>query len=55
MSKCNHILCNICWSKTLNEKLECPICRNKVRVKTLKRIFIENKAINNTTENQKNS
>ena len=55
MSKCNHILCNICWSKTLNEKLECPICRNKVRVKTLKRIIIENKANNTTTENEKNS
>ena len=37
-SKCNHILCNLCWSKTLYEKLECPLCRNKVRVKTLNRL-----------------
>ena len=39
LSKCNHILCNICWSKTLYEKLECPICRKKVRIKTLKRLI----------------
>ena len=39
LSKCNHMLCNICWSKTLYEKLECPICRKKVRVKTLKRLI----------------
>ena len=38
-SKCNHTLCNICWSKTLYEKLECPICRKKARVKTLKRLI----------------
>ena len=44
LSKCNHSLCNICWSKTLYEKLECPICRKKTRVKTLKRLIImENK------------
>ena len=43
LSKCNHSLCNICWAKTLNEKLECPICRKKTRVKTLKRLInIEN-------------
>ena len=39
LSKCNHSLCNICWAKTLNEKLECPICRKKTRVKTLKRLI----------------
>ena len=38
-SKCNHVLCNICWSKTLYQKLECPICRKKARVKTLKRLI----------------
>ena len=39
LSKCNHVLCNICWSKTFYEKLECPICRKKARVKTLKRLI----------------
>ena len=52
LSKCNHTLCNICWSKTLNEKFECPICRKKVRVKTLKRLIIENKTNDNNLENQ---
>ena len=48
LSKCNHMLCNICWSKTLYEKLECPICRKKVRVKTLKRLI---KGELNSTDN----
>ena len=54
LSKCNHILCNICWSKTLFEKLECPICRKKVRVKTLKRLIIENININKDNMTNKN-
>ena len=49
LSKCNHTLCNICWSKTLYEKLECPICRKKVRIKTLKRLIFEG-VINKTNE-----
>ena len=54
ISKCNHSLCNICWSKTLYEKLECPICRKKARVKTLKRIIRTNiDLIDNTNSNDK--
>ena len=37
-SKCGHILCNNCWVKTLNVKLECPMCKKKVRDKTLRRL-----------------
>lgn len=39
MSKCRHVLCNICWSEWLVEKLECPLCKGKARPKTLKRII----------------
>ena len=39
MSKCRHVLCNICWSEWLIEKLECPLCKGKARPKTLKRII----------------
>ena len=52
LSKCNHILCNICWSKTLYQKLECPICRKKVRVKTLKRIIKTDTNIGENTNNK---
>jgi len=46
LSKCNHSLCNNCWAKTLNVKLECPICRKKTRAQTLKRLIrIENNDI----------
>ena len=58
LSKCNHTLCNICWSKTLYEKLECPICRKKVRIKTLKRLIFEgviNKANEKTNLDEKNT
>ena len=38
-SKCKHILCNNCWAQTLFGKLECPFCKQKVRVKTLTRLI----------------
>ena len=38
-SKCGHTLCNACWAGTLCEKLECPICKKKVREKTLRRLM----------------
>ena len=34
-SKCGHVVCNPCWAKWLKEKLECPLCKKKVRAKTL--------------------
>ena len=39
ISKCKHVLCNICWSGWLAEKLECPLCKGKARPKTLKRLI----------------
>ena len=54
LSKCNHTLCNICWSKTLYEKLECPICRKKVRIKTLKRLIIGDLNINTIEKTNEN-
>ena len=39
ISKCHHVLCNICWSGWLAEKLECPLCKAKARAKTLKRLI----------------
>ena len=38
ISKCNHILCNKCWSIWLKEKMECPLCKKKCRIQTLKKI-----------------
>lgn len=38
-SKCKHILCNICWARALYEKYECPVCKKKVREKTLIRLI----------------
>eukprot|EP00440_Ansanella_granifera_P051923 gb/GFBE01056294.1/.p1 GENE.gb/GFBE01056294.1/~~gb/GFBE01056294.1/.p1 ORF type:complete len:266 (+),score=49.62 gb/GFBE01056294.1/:1-798(+) len=32
---CGHVACQGCWKKWLPEKLECPVCRNKVRRKNL--------------------
>ena len=39
ISKCKHIICKECWSKCLEIKMECPICKKKVREKTLKKII----------------
>ena len=40
-TKCNHVLCNNCWANWLLEKYECPLCKAKVRPKTLKRLIFE--------------
>ncbi len=39
ISKCKHIICEECWTKCLEIKMECPICKKKVREKTLKKIL----------------
>ena len=44
-SKCGHVLCNICWSNWLKEKLECPLCKSKVRIKTLTKLIFKNNII----------
>jgi regulator of telomere elongation helicase 1 len=40
VSKCGHICCENCWDKTLLIKLECPLCKKKVKKKNLIKIFI---------------
>jgi len=39
-ASCGHILCEDCWDKCLKIKLECPICKRKVREKSLTNLFI---------------
>ncbi|MCQ2818602.1 MAG: DEAD/DEAH box helicase family protein [archaeon] len=38
IAKCEHMLCNNCWNSWLSSKLECPICKKKVRQKTLRKL-----------------
>ena len=40
VSKCGHVCCENCWDKTLSNKLECPLCKKKVKKKNLIKIFI---------------
>lgn len=35
VSKCGHICCQVCWEKRLKDLMECPMCKHKVRQKTL--------------------
>ena len=35
ISKCHHVVCDDCWNHILSTKLECPICKKKVRKQTL--------------------
>ena len=39
LSKCGHLLCQECWNCTLDIKLECPLCKAKVRHKTLRKLY----------------
>merc|ERR1711991_467706 len=38
-SNCGHVCCYSCWQSWLSEKLECPICKEKVRMKQLRKIY----------------
>jgi len=40
LAKCGHISCFECWSRWLEQKLECPVCREKVRLKQLRKMFL---------------
>ena len=35
-AKCGHICCLHCWERALERFLECPLCRGRVRLKTLR-------------------
>ena len=39
-AKCGHILCQKCWDQCLKQKLECPICKKRVRANTLIHLYI---------------
>ncbi|KAL9654203.1 hypothetical protein ABK040_000785 [Willaertia magna] len=39
-SKCGHLGCYACWNQWLQEKLECPMCRERVRLKSLTRLYL---------------
>lgn len=41
ISKCNHIICNICWIRLLAKKDECPLCKRKVTFSELKKIILK--------------
>jgi DEAD_2/Zinc finger, C3HC4 type (RING finger) len=38
VSKCGHVCCKECWDIRLKELMECPVCKDKVRAKTLIRV-----------------
>lgn len=39
-ANCGHVACKECWDEWLKRKIECPICKEKVRVKHLRPVFI---------------
>eukprot|EP00668_Euglena_longa_P012852 GGOE01015347.1.p1 GENE.GGOE01015347.1~~GGOE01015347.1.p1 ORF type:complete len:1110 (-),score=252.04 GGOE01015347.1:226-3090(-) len=39
-SRCGHVCCLTCWERWLEQRLECPICRAKVRLKLLTRLHV---------------
>ena len=40
ISKCNHIICNICWNNIISDKKECPLCKRKIVLSDLKKIIL---------------
>jgi hypothetical protein len=40
VSLCGHVCCEDCWANALERKLECPVCRKRVRKKQLTPILI---------------
>ena len=38
-ANCGHVCCYMCWQTWLAEKLECPVCKMRVRAKQLKKIY----------------
>jgi hypothetical protein len=39
-ARCGHVCCHSCWMKCLELKLECPVCREKVRGNQLRPVYL---------------
>ena len=37
-AKCGHVCCKKCWEKVLENYLECPMCKSRVRISQLKEV-----------------
>lgn len=37
---CGHVACFECWKQWLKIRLECPLCKHRVREKNLRKIFL---------------
>ena len=42
IAQCNHIICNICWTKILKKNKECPLCKKDINFSELRKIIIDN-------------
>ena len=38
-AECNHIICNICWNKSLTKNKECPLCKKSINLSNLRKII----------------
>ncbi|KJE91589.1 DEAH helicase isoform 6, variant [Capsaspora owczarzaki ATCC 30864] len=38
-ARCGHICCHGCWMEVLKKALECPVCRQRTRVKQLTKLY----------------
>jgi len=39
-AKCKHLCCLECWERWLKNKLECPVCRARVRIRQIKPTYL---------------
>ena len=39
-ARCGHICGYACWAQCLETKLECPVCRERLRLKQLTKLFV---------------
>jgi hypothetical protein len=37
---CGHVLCHACWKKILEKNQECPFCRQRTRMKQLRKVIM---------------
>ncbi|KAI5115222.1 hypothetical protein M0805_004633 [Coniferiporia weirii] len=39
-TKCGHVFCTRCINHSLEKKRQCPVCRSRVKIKSLRRIYL---------------